>query len=295
MQLLHSHQFNAPPANPDTQSLLQKISEADLRAWVNQIARPRHFMAEPDQNRATAIWLAEILRSFHYEVEFQGPSQNVVALPKSLSSPAIVLGAHYDSVPGSPGADDNGSAVAALLACASALAGTAHRVIFVAFNREEDGFVGSREFVEEFLQTRSIRVQCAHILEMIGYASNAPGSQHLPTALPIQLPDTGNFLGLLSNNQSTDAMHHILEFSGAYTPTLPVIGLTVVPGAERVFPVLARSDHVPFWLRQIPAIMWTDTAEFRNPNYHEPSDTPDTLNYTFLKQVTQLLTATLAA
>ena len=294
MQLLHSHQFSTPEASPATQSLLQKITEADLRAWVIRIARPRHFLTEPDQNRATASWLAEMLRSFHYEVELQGPSQNVVALPKSLTS-VTVLGAHYDSVPGSPGADDNASAVAALLACASSLAGTAHRVIFVAFNREEDGFMGSREFVEEFLHARSIGVQCAHILEMIGYASDAPGSQHLPTALPIQLPDTGNFLGLLSNNQSAEAMRQILQLTRAYAPALPVTGLTVVPGAERVFPVLARSDHVPFWLRQIPAIMWTDTAEFRNPNYHEPSDTPDTLNYAFLKQVTQLLTATLAS
>lgn len=295
MQLLHSHQFSASPASPAIQSLLQRISEADLRAWVSQMARPRHFIAEPDQNRATTNWLAETLRSFHYEVELQGSSQNVVALPKSLASPVIVLGAHYDSVPGSPGADDNASAVAALLGCASALADTAPRVIFVAFNREEDGFVGSQEFVEEFLHPRSIRVECAHILEMIGYASNAPGSQHRPTALPIQLPDPGNFLGLLSNHQSADAMRHILQLTCAYTPTLPVTGLTVVPGAERVFPVLARSDHIPFWLRQIPAVMWTDTAEFRNPNYHQPSDTPDTLNYTFLRQVTQLLAATLAA
>lgn len=294
MQLLHSHQFGTAPVNPDIESRLQRISETDLQAWVSHIAVPRHSTAEPAQNRATADWLAEMLRSFHYEVEFQGPSRNVVAFPKSPGEPAIVLGAHYDSVPGSPGADDNGSAVAALLACASVLAGTAHRVIFVAFNREEDGFVGSREFVEEFLRARSIQVQCAHILEMIGYASDAPGSQHLPTALPIQLPDAGNFLGLLSNDQSAEIMRRVLQLSRTYTPALPATGLTVVPGAERLFPVLARSDHVPFWLRQIPALMWTDTAEFRNRNYHEPTDTPDTLNYTFLKQVTQLLVATLA-
>lgn len=67
----------------------------------------------------------------------------------------------------------------------------------------------------------------------------------------------------------------------------------LVPGAERVFPVLARrSDHVPFWTRNIPAIMWTDTAEFRNPNYHQTTDTPDTLDYMFLKRVTMLLAAT---
>jgi len=279
---------------PAVQSLLQRISETDLRAWVNQISVPRHFIAEPAQNRATADWLAGMLHSFGYEVEIQGLSRNVVAFPKSPGGPAIVLGAHYDSVPSSPGADDNGSSVAAMLGCAFALAGTPHRIIFVAFNREEDGFLGSREFVEEFLPARSIQVECAHILEMIGYAGDTPGSQHLPTALPIQLPDAGNFLGLLSNAQSAEVMRRVLQLSRVYTPALPASGLTVVRGAERLFPVLARSDHVPFWLQQIPALMWTDTAEFRNPNYHQPTDTPDTLNYTFLKQVTQLLVARLA-
>ena len=236
-----------------------------------------------------------MLRSFGYEVQFQGASQNVVAIPKGLASePFVLVGAHYDSVPGSPGADDNASAVAALLGCAAAFAGGRYPVMLVAFNREEDGFIGSREFVEEFVRDQRIQIRSAHILEMVGYASDSPDSQHLPTGLPIQLPSIGNFLGLLANDQSAGAMRSILELSRSYTPALPVTGLTVVPGAERAFPVLARSDHVPFWNSDIPALMWTDTAEFRNPNYHRPSDTPDTLNYAFLKQVTQLLAACMA-
>jgi hypothetical protein len=126
---------------------------------------------------------------------------------------------------------------------------------------------------------------------MVGYASSAPSSQRLPTGLPIQLRDTGDFLGLLANDQSAAVMQLVLATARACTPALPVTGLKVVPGAERAFPVLARSDHVPFWIRQIPAVMWTDTAEFRNPHYHRPSDTPDTLDYSFLHQVTALLTA----
>src|SRR5688572_4741939 len=105
--------------------------------------------------------------------------------------------------------------------------------MFVAFNREEDGFLGSREFVEEFVRPRKIQIGCAHILEMVGYASDAPGSQHLPTGLPIRLPEIGNFLGLLSNGQSAEAMRCVLGLARGYTPGLPVAGLTVVPGAER--------------------------------------------------------------
>ena len=257
------------------------------------MARPRHFQADEEENRAIGSWLLEVLRSFGYEAQVQGASRNVVAFPRGLSSfmNVTVVGAHYDSVPESPGADDNASAVAALLGCAAALSGVAHPVIFVAFNREEEGFIGSGEFVEDFVRPRKIEVGCAHILEMVGYASEVAGSQHRPTGLPIPLPERGNFLGLLANDQSAEVMRKVLALSGAYTAALPVTGLTIVPGAERVFPVLARSDHVPFWARDIPAVMWTDTAEFRNPNYHRPTDTPETLNYGFLEQVTKLLTA----
>ena len=69
------------------------------------------------------------------------------------------------------------------------------------------------------------------------------------------------------------------------------MGLNVKLGLEKYFPVLARSDHAPFWTQKIPAVMWTDTSEFRNRNYHRHTDTPETLNYRFLQQVTQLLTA----
>jgi hypothetical protein len=76
-----------------------------------------------------------------------------------------------------------------------------------------------------------------------------------------------------------------------YSARLPVIGLKVRLGLEKYFPVLVRSDHAPFWAQGIPAVMWTDTSEFRNYNYHRHTDTPDTLDYTFLRAVTQLLTA----
>jgi hypothetical protein len=292
MRITHSHEV-APlaPTSPDLPTILARISESELRDWIRTLAKPRHFLAEKNNNLATAEWLTTKLRSFGYTVEHQGPSANIVALSRPFTNPTVLLGAHYDSVPNSPGADDNASAVAAMLACAAALAHVSPPlpVMFVAFNREEDGFLGSSEFVAHHHPTT--RFACAHILEMVGFASGAPGSQRLPTGLPIQLRTTGDFLGLLANEQSAAAMQLILQISRTCSPQLPVTGLQVVPGAERVFPVLARSDHVPFWREKIPAIMWTDTAEFRNPNYHQPSDTPETLDYTFLHRVSTLLTA----
>lgn len=294
MRIVHSHEVDPLPANTVPAALapiLSNISEDQLREWVANMAYPRHFVAEKNENRAVGDWLTHIFRYLGYTVERQGPSSNIVASTSNLFAKTILLGAHYDSAPNSPGADDNASAVAAMLSCAAALAQYSPQlpVMFVAFNREEDGFLGSREFVAQYHP--SVRFDCAHILEMVGFASSAPGSQRLPTGLPIQLRDAGDFLGILSNEQSAAAMQLVLQQSLHSTPDLPVTGLQVSPGAERVFPVLARSDHVPFWHQNIPALMWTDTAEFRNPHYHLRSDTPETLDYTFLHRVTTLLTA----
>jgi Zn-dependent M28 family amino/carboxypeptidase len=296
MRIIHSDQVDCSDGKcipPALEEILARISEEQHREWVNYLSHPRHFTAEKKENRAMGDWLAHIFRYLGYTVERQGPSENIVASPSKFFGHGILVGAHFDSVPNSPGADDNASAVAALLGCASALSQcTPHLpVMFVAFNREEDGFLGSREFVAQYHP--SVRFECVHILEMVGFATTAPGSQKVPPGLPITLRDAGDFLGLLANEQSSPTMQLVLRQSRLCTPQLPVTGLEVVPGAERAFPVLARSDHAPFWHQKIPAVMWTDTAEFRNPNYHLPSDTPETLNYTFLHHVTTLLTATI--
>jgi hypothetical protein len=164
-------------------------------------------------------------------------------------------------------------------------------VVFVAFNCEEDNLAGSCDFVASFVPTAPFKVHCAHILEMVGYADSAPGSQKVPKGLPLKVSDTGDFLGLLANRTSTAILDSVLRHAVTYTPDLPVTGLKVHFGLENAFPVLARSDHAPFWAQDLPALMWTDTSEFRNPHYHRRSDTPDTLDYSFLRRVTQLLTA----
>ena len=154
--------------------------------------------------------------------------------------------------------------------------------------------LGSADFVEEFLPAAGFKIAQAHILEMVGFASHEPGSQRVPSGLPISLPDKGDFLGILANKKSGEMMNAILSGARTYLPELDVMALEVVPGAERAFPVLARSDHLPFWQRDLPAVMWTDTSEFRNANYHRATDTPETLDYGFLLPVTQLLVACVA-
>jgi Peptidase family M28 len=274
-------------------SLLESISEQELRRWVERVAVPRHFICEPEENEGVALWLAAQLQSWGYQVQFQGEWQNVVALSQSISTPLVLVGAHYDSVGGCPGADDNASAVAAMLACAKACSSwqPAPAVCFVSFNREEDNLLGSRDFVQWLDTQPQIKIESAHILEMVGFASDLPKSQRIPPGLPVRVPDTGNFLGLLANRDADQVLDDALASASTYLPDLPVIGLHVTLGLEKFFPVLLRSDHAPFWQKKIPAMMWTDTSEFRNPFYHQPGDKPHTLNYTFLRSVAQALTA----
>ena len=216
-------------------------------------------------------------------VEVDGAGNVVVGDPRRAR---ILVGAHYDSIPGSPGADDNASGVAALLAAARAL-GPREGVCYVAFDGEEHGHVGSRALVAGL---GGHRLEQVHVLEMVGYASREPGSQRNPSPL-IQAPTVGDFLGLVGTHRSGPILDHVLATAdchavpvqGLYLPDVP---LEVI---RQISHHLLRSDHAPFWRAGLPALMWTDTAEFRNPHYHRPTDTPETLDYEFLAGVTRLL------
>ena len=294
MNLVHSRNAKSGVESSKVRALLDTITEEELRKWVERISIPRHFAAEPEANRATAAWLGEVFEALGFRTQRQGQYANILALPPTGLEQAILVGAHYDSVPMCPGADDNGSAVAAMLGCAGAcsLWRPVLPVMFAAFNCEEDGLAGSRDFVGAYLPHAPFKIRGVHILEMVGYASSASGSQRVPAGLPVKVSDKGDFLGLLANRFSLQLMDSALRHAATYTPHLPVTGLKVRLGLEKHFPVLARSDHAPFWAKEIPALMWTDTSEFRNSNYHRRTDTPDTLDYAFLRRVTQLLTAT---
>ena len=126
--------------------------------------------------------------------------------------------------------------------------------------------------------------------------SHGPGLvtivEGLPKGLPVRLVrDRGDFLAVLGNRNSLQLLDSLLRTARGYWPDFPVVGLKIWCGLERRFHHLQRSDHAPFWQAGIPALMWTDTAEFRNPHYHQPSDKPETLDYGFLQSVTRLLIA----
>jgi Zn-dependent M28 family amino/carboxypeptidase len=195
----------------------------------------------------------------------------------------IVIGAHYDTVPGTDGADDNATGVAVLLELARAIAlqPLKYPVQLVAFDMEESGFWGSRHYAAKCKQQQqSIRLMIS--LEMLGYCDRTPNSQSYPAGLKYFYPNIGNFIALIGNLRTVRDMITLsrnIRKVGQDCEWLPV------PNRGLIVPDTRRSDHVPFWDNGYPAIMVTDTANMRNPHYHQPSDKIETLDLDFLAGV----------
>ncbi len=294
MLVAHSKNRRPKTTNASIADLLRGVSSERLHAYVDTLAFPRHYVAERKANVHARDLLLRLLRSFGYTPQLQGTYDNIVATTGSAQEgPFLLLGAHYDSVPGCPGADDNASAIAVCLECARLLqANEIGSTMIVLFNREEDGLLGSQEFVAHLAAQSAWTIEEAHIFEMVGFCNRTAGSQRMPPGLPgVAAPDVGDFLGLLANRHSNAVAENVLTLAATYVPQFPVLALKIYLGIEKYFGHLLRSDHAPFWEAGITSLMWTDTSEFRNPHYHRASDTPDTLDYDFLANVTQLALA----
>ena len=209
--------------------------------------------------------------------------------PAKDAQPPLLIGAHYDTVVGSPGADDNASALAVLLEAADRLRHlvVARPVWLVAFCLEEQGLLGSRAFISGLKQTGQL-LDGAIVLECVGYASRDAGSQRTPPGVPIAIPTVGNFLGIVGNEASRDLVASVERNARRVAPTTPTLAL-VVPARGESLPDVRRSDHAAFWDEGYRAVMLTDTADFRNPHYHQPSDTLDTLDLDFLEGVSEIV------
>jgi Zn-dependent M28 family amino/carboxypeptidase len=206
-----------------------------------------------------------------------------------------VVGAHYDTVEGSPGADDNASGVAGLIELAR-LAAEDHPPVttrFVAFSLEEPPVfrtsrMGSNVYAQS-LSRAGVTVRGMVCLEMIGYYSTAAGSQFFPLAFfRLLFPTIGNFLAFVGDTASRpftrDMRRAFQEHSG-----FPCVSLNTV----RAVPGIDFSDHSSFWKYGYPAFMVTDTAFYRNPHYHTGGDRPSTLNYAKMAEVVVGLDAAL--
>ncbi len=233
------------------------------------------------------------LRVERDEFLFRGrPYRNIIASPpeRERGGELILIGAHYDAVLGSPGADDNASGVAVMLEVARRL-GLRRRLQYAAFTLEEPQagglsfLVGSKHFVKRMKSARQ-EYGAVFILESVGFISHEPEGQLLPPI--VKAPRVGDFIGVVGNRKAREIMSRFAEAASIHVPELKVVTHRAL---LRGFLILETrfSDHAPFWDAGYPAVMITDTAMFRNPNYHSSNDTSETLSPDFMAQVAETL------
>ena len=268
---------------------------------MRRLAVPRHPSNSLDALLAAEQYVAEQLEEAGVPVvrqpfDWKGRSFNNVVGRREGSDPSrpwVVVGAHFDSTAHTPGADDNASAVAAMLEIARITREwrNAATIEFVGFNLEEIQSivppiyrVGSHAYARALKAARR-RIAGAFVLEMVGYTG---ARQMVPAAVHLvkKVPKTGDFLAAVGDGNSG----HLLDaMERAADGVVPLVTLTV-PLKGWLVPDTRRSDNARFWDEGYAALMVTDTADLRNPNYHRETDTPDSLNYDFLSAVTHAVT-----
>lgn len=216
-------------------------------------------------------WLIENLSVTNVIAEHRG---------KSLPDEVIIVGAHYDTVLGSPGADDNASGVAAIMELARLFASveTKRTIRFVAFANEEPPFFYSKEmgsfYYAKSLKAKNEKVVAMLSIESIGYYSDKKYSQRYPFPFGFFYPHIADFMGFVGNLSSRSLVHKIIG-SFRHHAQFPSEGIAAPSWITGV----GWSDQLSFWRHGYPAIMVTGTALFRNPHYHTAGDIPETLDY----------------
>lgn len=257
---------SVPTLESTVRTLAERIGERNI-AHYGKLEQARRYITRRLERAGYSVELDE------FEVE--KPVYNLVAT-RPGNDEILVVGAHYDTAYITPGANDNGSGVAALLALAERLKDVPmeRTVRFVFFVNEEPPYfmtdsMGSDVYAQR-CRTAGDNIVGMLSLETMGYYSNEKGSQKFPPGIS-GYPDTGNFIAFVSEPNSEGFLNDCLEhFEG-----LPVESLVAPATVEGV----SWSDHASFWKQGYPAVMVTDTAPFRYPHYHRKTDTPDQLDY----------------
>lgn len=282
------------PAADASLNALSKELRADVEHLATQIG-DRRVPGRPKQLAQAADFIEGQFRAAGYEVDRQKFEVmltfhccNIEAELRGASRPEeiVVIGAHYDTVAGTPGANDNGSGVAAMLALARRFAWERpeRTLRFVAFTNEEPPYfqtdqMGSRVYARR-CRERDENVVAMLSLETIGYFSDEPGSQNYPPPMGELYPSTGNFIGVVGNLSSRELVRRVVG-TFRQQEQFPCEGAAL----PEALPGVGFSDHWSFWQEGYPAAMVTDTAMFRYPHYHAAADTADQIDYDRLARV----------
>jgi len=263
----------------DSERLFSHIKELNFQRYTNtERQRAQKYII----NKLSEVGLQPQLQEFEGGVNVWAQREGTDA-----SAGVIVVGAHYDTVPKSPGADDNSTGVATVLEVARLLvqSETARGLRVVFFDSEERGLLGSLAFNGGDVGLDDVRGVV--VLDMIGFACRVAGCQRLPQGLPVSgVSDKGDFLAVVGD---TEHLPLLRVFEGVKGVGLPAVFGLPVPLKGVLIPDVLRSDHAPFWLNGIGAVLVTDTANLRNPNYHQFSDKPESLDRDFFVGSAQLV------
>lgn len=284
-----------PIVPPEKVKPAKRASAESLRRYVTKLASvlpPRSH--DSDKLNVSAAYIKKVLTAYPgarvteqpYDV-WGIPYKNILASFGPVDGPRMIVGAHYDSHDGLPGADDNASGVAALLELASMLDGEAlsMRVDLVAYALEEmPSFrtpdMGSAHHAAR-LKEAGVDVELMISLEMIGYFDDRPDSQSYPLSLLYSFyPDRGNYIAVVGNLAQIGPVRRVKQ------ALLAASNIAVESiNAPALIPGIDFSDHLNFWHHGYPAVMITDTADYRNVAYHTVRDTPERLDYRRMAQV----------
>jgi len=283
-----------------TEFFRKAVSIDRIRSHIRALEGIRHPLAAPEALERAADYITETFRSLGHEMDEHRfldnglPFRNIIATRCGLTRPQerVVVLAHYDTVAGSPGADDNASGVAVLLEIASVLAEFKFErtIHFIGVNLEENervgdpssGTRGSRALAA-YARENDWSIEGVVVLESVAYAGDFV-VQNVPAGLAIPMQKAGNFIAVVGNERSRELTEGFVRAIERYRADLPHVVIEV-PGNGELLPDSRRSDHAPFWDYDFKAILITDTTNFRSPHYHQPTDTLETLNLEFAAKV----------
>lgn len=294
----------APPP-PPCETAGDCVSEARLARDVEALAISRPPSSRGHAQVREHARAALDAAGFAVELIDYGSGINLIATLEGERDEAIVVSAHYDHVDGCRGADDNASGIAAVLELARAVTRDEQRyartLILALWDEEEIGLIGSLAWAKAAREAER-DIAFAVSLDGIGYADARPGSQRMPPGVELLLPDVarsmvarrmrGDFIAVVGDRGSAVFVEAFGRAAARYE--LPVESAVLNPLKKLAFGDAQRSDHASFWLQGIPAVMLTDTANYRYGGYHcgDGDDDPERLNYRFLRAVTATLADT---
>ncbi|MBE9213537.1 M28 family peptidase [Plectonema cf. radiosum LEGE 06105] len=275
------------PPQVDSQRLFANVQKLSFQRFTDaERRRTRDYITKELKKLGWEPALEEFPTGVNIFTEKQGRDRN---------AGSILIAAHYDTVLNSPGADDNASGVAVLLEIARLFgsSSTPRTLQLAFFDKEEAGLLGSRAFVNNPARLENLRGVV--VLDMVGYACYTSGCQKSPSGLPITpISDKGDFLAVVGDTEHLPLINVFnnvenVENNINNSSKLPPVFTLPVPLKGVFTPDVLRSDHAPFWLQGIGALLVTDTANLRSYYYHQPSDTPANIERNFFTGAAQLI------